>query len=109
MTTLNDLHSISSTFSNTDKMPVLFLGHGSPMNAIEENQFVSGFRNLAKTLPQPNAILCVSAHWFTNGTKVTSMQMPRTIHDFGGFPQALLMCNIPQKEVRNWLLKLKKY
>lgn len=51
MTTLNDLHSISSTFSNTDKMPVLFLGHGSPMNAIEENQFVAGFRNLAKTLP----------------------------------------------------------
>ena len=89
MTTLNDLHSISSAFSNTDKMPVLFLGHGSPMNAIEENQFVAGFRNLAKTLPQPNAILCISAHWFTNGTKVTSMQMPRTIHDFGGFPQAL--------------------
>jgi 4,5-DOPA dioxygenase extradiol len=60
-------------------MPVLFLGHGSPMNAIKDNEFVQGFKNIAKSLPQPQVILCISAHWYTNGTQLTAMALPLTI------------------------------
>jgi 4,5-DOPA dioxygenase extradiol len=92
---MKELSELKNLPQKEHRMPVLFVGHGNPMYGIEENDFTRGWKMSIEKLSKPKAILVISAHWETRGTRITSMQKPRVIYDFGGFPQTLFEAKYP--------------